>query len=319
MAVTGLLALLDDVAATLDDVAALSHHAAQSTAGLAGDDLAVNAQNLVGIDPSRELPIIGKVFVGAIANKFVLVPIALLLPTAAITPLLMCGGTFLCYEGVHKVAEGLGIGHHDDDDHHPTPAHDPAAAPAPKLKKKKPIDVAAFEKKRVKQAIVTDIILSAEIVAVTLGTVATEPLGTRAGVLAVVALGMTCFIYGLVAGLVKLDDIGLHLKQRGGNLVGLGEALIVGTPILMKCVSVGGTLAMFLVGGGIILHGWHAAEHVVHGLVTSITHNPTLELLLTTTASGIFGLLIGIGVVLVVDGIIKRGIAAVRGSSEPAH
>lgn len=313
MAVTGLLALLDDVAATLDDVAALSHHAAQSTAGLAGDDLAVNAQNLVGIDPSRELPIIGKVFMGALANKVVLVPIALLLPTAAITPLLMGGGTFLCYEGVHKVAEGLGIGHHDDD-HHDT-AHDPAgAAPGPKLKKKKPINVAEFENKRVKQAIVTDIILSAEIVAVTLGTVATEPLGTRAGVLAVVALGMTCFIYGLVAGLVKLDDIGLHLKQRGGNLAGLGQALIVGTPILMKCVSVGGTLAMFLVGGGIILHGWHAAEHVVHGIVTSITHNPTVEMVLSTVASGLFGLLIGIVVVFVVDSILKRGIAAVRGA-----
>lgn len=288
MAATGLLALLDDITAIMDDVAVLSKVAAQKTAGIAGDDLAVNAQGLVGIDPSRELPIVGKVALGSVANKFVLVPLALLLPQAVITPLLMLGGAFLCYEGVHKVMHRKDAA---DDAHH---------AELVAALKSGPEAVQKVEAQKVKQAIITDVILSAEIVAVALGTVADEPMAQKAIVLSVVALGMTAAIYGLVAVIVKLDDVGLHLQERGGAAAQVGRGIVAGMPYMMKTISVLGTIAMFLVGGGIILHGIPGLEYEIHHIVEAFTHNGALQGLLNT------GLSLGVGVAvgLVVSGIV---------------
>jgi predicted DNA repair protein MutK len=286
MATAGLLALLDDIASTLDDVAALSQVAAEKTAGIAGDDLAVNAQGLVGLSPDRELPVVGKVALGSVANKFVLVPLALALPASWLTPLLMAGGAFLTYEGVHKVAHMLGLDAHGAADH--------AAAAAPR-------DPVALERQKVRGAIVTDVVLSAEIVAVALSAIGDADFTTRAVTLSVVALGMTAGIYGLVAVLVKLDDVGLALVARGGGAATVGRFVLAATPRLMKLISLGGTVAMFLVGGGILLHGWPAAEHAVHDLVHALSP-PAIEGLLGTVAHGLVGLVLGLLVALVVDG-----------------
>lgn len=299
MAATGLLALLDDITTILDDVAALTKVAAKKTAGLAGDDLAVNAEGLVGLQPSRELPIVGKVALGSLANKFVLVPLALALPSAAITPLLMLGGTFLCYEGVHKVT-------HRNDEH--DDAHHEKLIEALKTG---PEALAAVESKKVRQAILTDVILSAEIVAVALGAVATEPLRTKALVLSVVALGMTAGIYGLVALIVKLDDIGLYMQRTGapgGLKARFGSLVVDYTPVMMRLLSIGGTAAMFLVGGGIILHGFHGVEERIHHALAAITHHPTLEGALSTVVT----LIVGVAVGAVATGLVEAFKAAVR-------
>lgn len=291
MAVTGLLALLDDITTILDDVAAMSKVAAQKTAGIAGDDLAVNAQGLVGLEPARELPIVGKVALGSVLNKVVLVPLALALPSAAITPLLMLGGTFLCYEGVHKVFH-----RHDehDDEHHDKLIDALEAGPAA---------LAGVERKKVRQAILTDVILSAEIVAVALGAVADEEFRIKALTLTVVSLGMTVGIYGLVALIVKLDDIGLHLRSRGGVRAQLGTLLVDYTPVLMRVISVGGTLAMFLVGGGIVLHGFHAVEEWLHHGIEAITHSPVFVGVLSTAATLAVGVGLGLVAAAAVEGI----------------
>ena len=291
MAATGLLALLDDITAIMDDVAALTKVAAKNTAGIAGDDLAVNAHGLVGIDPSRELPIVGRVALGSTLNKFVLVPLALLLPQAVITPLLMGGGAFLCYEGIHKLT------------HRKHPEETDKLLDAARAG---PDDLQAFEAVKIRQAIVTDIILSAEIVAVALGAVAEEPLATKAIVLSVGSLAMTFAIYGLVALIVKLDDIGLYLQRSAGKgtlRYGVGRALVDGTPYLMRLISVGGTIAMFLVGGGILLHGFHGAEEQVHHLITSITMNGTLIWIMELIATLVVGMVAG----AVVAGVVEAG------------
>ncbi len=293
MAATGLLALLDDITAILDDVATKSKVAAQKTAGIAGDDLAVNAQNLVGIAPSRELPIVGKVALGSVLNKVVLVPLALALPASWLTPLLMLGGTFLCYEGVHKVAHK-----HDehDDEHH---------GKLVEALKHSPQAVADVESKKVRQAILTDVILSAEIVAIALSAVADEPFRERALVVSLVSLAMTVGIYGLVALIVKLDDIGLHLQQTaepGSMLARIGKAMLDYTPVLMRFISIGGTIAMFLVGGGIILHGIPGAHDAIHHLLHEWLHEPLVEGLVNTGLTLITGVLVGIVASIVVDG-----------------
>lgn len=253
----GLLALLDDLTTLLDDVSALSKVAAQKTAGIAGDDLAVNAEGLVGLAPERELPIVAQVAAGSFVNKLVLVPLALALPHAAITPLLMIGGTFLCYEGYHKVAHAHGP---EEEAHHDAMVAAVHAGPDA-LKQ--------LEWARVKGAILTDVVLSAEIVAVALGTVADEPFARRATTLALVAIGMTIGIYGLVAAIVKLDDLGLWLQRRPATAA-VGRAIVRAMPAFMRTLSVVGTIAMFLVGGGIVLHGIPGAEaaieHALHGL-----------------------------------------------------
>lgn len=264
MAASSLLALIDDIATVLDDVALLSKLAAKKTAGVLGDDLALNAQQVTGVSAERELPVVWAVAKGSLLNKAILVPAALAISAVApwaVTPLLMVGGAFLCYEGFEKLAHKfLHRGGEADDQAHETELR--AAL------EKSDADLAAFEKERVKGAIRTDFILSAEIIAITLGTVAEAEFMTRLLVMSGVAVLMTAGVYGVVAGIVKLDDLGLHL-QRGGNaaLRRLGDGILVAAPWLMKFLSVAGTAAMFLVGGGILVHGVHpVAEAVEHAL-----------------------------------------------------
>lgn len=293
MAVTGLLALLDDLTMILDDIATMSKVAAVKTAGIAGDDLAVNAQGLVGLKPDRELPVVGRVALGSVANKFVLIPLALLLPKPVIIPLLMLGGAFLCYEGLHKVLDK----HEEADARHTNLLE---------ALKEGPEALAKFEREKIKQAILTDVILSAEIVAVTLGAVADQPLAVKAGVLTVVSLGMTAVIYGLVATIVKLDDIGLHLEQTGepgGLKQRAGVALVAHTPKVMKAISVLGTGAMFLVGGGIFLHGIPGAEAALHHLVASVTSVGLLKGLLGVLTSLVAGVALGAVALALVAGV----------------
>jgi len=252
-----LLLLLDDIATVLDDVALLTKVAAKKTAGVLGDDLALNAQQVAGVKADRELPVVWAVFKGSMLNKVILVPGALLLSAVApwsITPLLMAGGLFLCFEGFEKVAHKLL--HRPED----------VAAEHAKLVQAlsdESVDLVALEKDKIKGAVRTDFILSTEIIVITLGTVAASPLLTQLSVLSGVAVLMTIGVYGLVAGIVKIDDLGLYLSQRKTSVAqglqqALGRGLVLAAPMLMKALTVLGTLAMFLVGGGILAHGWHA-------------------------------------------------------------
>lgn len=302
MAVGGLLALLDDVTAILDDVAALSKVAAEKTVGIAGDDLAVNAQGLVGIAPARELPIVAKVGLGSLVNKLFLIPIALLLPSSWITPLLMLGGIFLCYEGVHKVL------------HKEKPEEKAHRQEVVAAAKDSEVALAAVEKQKVKQAILTDIVLSAEIIAVSLAAVAEEPLLVRASVLSVVGVAMTLGIYGLVAVVVKLDDVGLHFQvtSTANWKRALGTLLVEKTPVLMRCISVGGTFAMFLVGGGILLHGIPGAEEALHHVLAPFASTPMLQ----ATLQNLTALLLGIAAGLLVLGG-SAGLAHLKGDGSP--
>lgn len=258
MAGSSLFALVDDIATLLDDVAVLSKVAAKKTAGVLGDDLALNAQQVTGVRADRELPVVWAVARGSMLNKAILVPAALLISAFApwlVTPLLMLGGAFLCYEGFEKLAHRFLHSQAEDDAHHAELAR---ALADPQ------VDVVAFEQEKIKGAVRTDFILSAEIIAITLGTVATVPLGTRVAVLVAIAVAMTVGVYGLVAGIVKLDDAGLALSRRDDAFSrGLGAAILRTAPWLMKALSVAGTAAMFLVGGGILVHGIAALHHAV--------------------------------------------------------
>ena len=246
---TSLLALLDDITTILDDVAVMSKMAVKKTTGVLGDDLALNAQQVTGVKANRELPVVWAVFKGSLVNKLILVPLALLISAfapALITPLLMAGGLFLCYEGVEKVLHKLLHGKHEN----------PADAQQAKAVAVTPEALLQMEKDKIKGAVRTDFILSAEIMVITLGTLAVDtPLLQRVLVLSVIALGMTLGVYGLVAGIVKLDDLGVVLFRKGGTARTLGEWLLRAVPWLMRGLSVVGTLAMFLVGGGILAHG----------------------------------------------------------------
>jgi predicted DNA repair protein MutK len=262
MPATGLLALFDDVASLLDDIAVLTRVAARKTAGVIGDDLALNAQQVTGMRAERELPVIWAVAKGALLNKLVLVPTALLISAfvpRAITPLLMAGGLFLCYEGFEKLWEKLRPETH---------AHRAERAARVQAVADPTVDLVAFEKTRVRGAIRTDFILSAEIVVIALGTMSAQPLGRQVAALAAIGVGVTVLVYGLVAVLVKLDDLGLRLQRTGagGASYAIGSALLRGTPWVMKTLSVVGTAAMFLVGGGILAHGTPPIEHLLHGL-----------------------------------------------------
>jgi predicted DNA repair protein MutK len=254
MAGASLLALLDDIASILDDVAAMTKVAAKKTAGVLGDDLALNAQQVSGVHADRELPVVWAVAVGSLKNKAILVPAALAISALApwlVTPLLMLGGLYLCFEGVEKLAEKFLPGHGADH-----AAGDLAADLA---------DFAAREAEKIKGAVRTDFVLSAEIIVIALGTVAAMPFLSQVLVLTGIGLLMTAGVYGLVAAIVKLDDLGLLLATRPNALAqGLGRLLLRGAPWLMKALAVVGTAAMFLVGGGILLHGLplgHAVEH----------------------------------------------------------
>ncbi|MFZ2394049.1 DUF808 domain-containing protein [Rhodoferax sp.] len=291
-----LLLLLDDIAAVLDDVAVLTKVAAKKTAGVLGDDLALNAQQVSGVRAERELPVVWAVCKGSFINKAILIPGALLLSAIApwsITPLLMAGGLFLCFEGFEKVAHKL--------------LHKPAEVAAEHEQLvhallDPTVDLLAVEKEKIKGAVRTDFILSTEIIVITLGTVAASPLLTQFTVLAGVALLMTVGVYGLVAGIVKIDDLGLYLSQRTSSVAQalqqkLGRGLLLAAPLLMKSLTVLGTLAMFLVGGGILAHGWHDVGQGIEqlSLVAGSLLQPVLGLLLNM----LLGLLAG-GVALVV-------------------
>jgi predicted DNA repair protein MutK len=263
MAAGSLLALLDDIASVLDDVSLLTKAATKKTAGVLGDDLALNAQQVTGVRANRELPVVWAVAKGSLVNKAILVPAALAISAFApwaVTPLLMLGGLFLCYEGFEKLAHKLFHSREEDEARHIERKQalvDPAA------------DFMALERDKIKGAVRTDFILSAEIIVIALGTVASQSLLTRVLVLTGIALIMTVGVYGLVAAIVKLDDVGLHLTQRSGEGVvarmarGMGAAILWVAPRLMKFLSIAGTAAMFLVGGGILVHGVPTLHHWV--------------------------------------------------------
>lgn len=257
---SSLLTLLDDIASLLDDVATMTKVATKKTAGVLGDDLALNAQQVAGVHTDRELPVVWAVAVGSVRNKALLVPAALAisaLAPALITPLLMLGGAFLCFEGVEKLAHRW---------LQPTPdeaAQQAAGHAAHRAALIDPtVDLVALEREKIRGAVRTDFILSAEIIVIALGSVAGATLGQQLAVLVSLSVLMTVGVYGLVAAIVKLDDAGLWLSQRGGAQAALGRGLLRGAPWLMKGLSVAGTAAMFLVGGGILAHGlgpWHHA------------------------------------------------------------
>jgi uncharacterized protein len=294
---SSLLVLLDDIATVLDDVALLTKVAAKKTAGVLGDDLALNAQQVAGVRAERELPVVWAVCKGSFINKLILVPGALLLSAIApwsITPLLMAGGLFLCFEGFEKVAHKLLHKPAEDAAEHAQLVNallDPT------------VDLVAVEKDKIKGAIRTDFILSTEIIVITLGTVADSPFVTQLSVLAGVALLMTVGVYGLVAGIVKIDDLGLYLSQRKTSVAQalqqkLGRGLLLAAPLLMKTLTVLGTLAMFLVGGGILAHGWHDVGQGIEQLSAAAGSmaQPVLGMLLNM----VLGLLAGGAALLVV-------------------
>ncbi|MCH8180380.1 MAG: DUF808 domain-containing protein [Proteobacteria bacterium] len=307
MAASSLLVLIDDIATVLDDVAAMSKVAAKKTAGVLGDDLALNAQQVSGIRAERELPVVWAVAKGSVRNKLILVPAALAISALApwaVTPLLMAGGAYLCFEGVEKLAHPF-LHHGDEDERAEAAEHqalrDALADPA--------VDMVAFEREKVQGAVRTDFILSAEIVTITLGTVADATLTQQVAVLGGVAMAMTVGVYGLVAGIVKMDDAGLYLSQRGGVLVkALGRGLLAAAPMLMHVLSVAGTAAMFLVGGGILLHGLPGAHELVHAAAHQVETAwpagswlaPVVPLLLDAV-TGVLGGAIALGAVSLVQ------------------
>lgn len=258
-------ALLDDIATLLDDVSVLTKVAAKKTAGVLGDDLALNAQQVAGVKADRELPVVWAVAKGSFVNKAILVPAALgisALAPWAVTPLLMIGGAFLCFEGFEKLAHKF-LHSQAEDDRHRQALAQALADPA--------VDVVALEKDKVKGAIRTDFILSAEIIVISLGTVSGQPFGTQVAVLSGIAILMTVGVYGLVGAIVKLDDFGLYLSRKAGAVAqAVGRGILRAAPWLMKALSVAGTAAMFLVGGSILAHGiaplHHAVEQVAQGM-----------------------------------------------------
>lgn len=258
MAGASLLVLIDDIATILDDVAVLTKVAAKKTAGVLGDDLALNAQQVAGVAAERELPVVWAVCVGSLKNKLILVPAALAISAFipwAVTPLLMIGGIYLCLEGVEKLAHPWLHSKADDDSHHA----DELAAIADET-----VDMAAFEGEKIKGAIRTDFVLSAEIIVIALGTVASQPFMTQLTVLAGIGLIMTIGVYGIVAGIVKMDDVGAWLLLKGrGFMKIVGKGLLLAAPKLMKLLTIVGTAAMFLVGGGILSHGIPPVHHAI--------------------------------------------------------
>ncbi|PJG66200.1 DUF808 domain-containing protein [Acinetobacter seifertii] len=298
---SGLLLLLDDIATILDDVALMSKMAAKKTAGVLGDDLALNAQQVTGVRADRELPIVWKVAKGSLVNKLILVPLALLISVIApwlINPLLMLGGLFLCYEGVEKVLHTI--------------MHKKASnsQEAEKEFNNEELDLEAFEKEKVKGAIRTDFILSAEIVVISLGTVATAALMTKISVLSIIAVVMTLGVYGLVGVIVKIDDLGLYLtKQAASFKQTLGRALLAFAPLLMKLLSIVGTIAMFLVGGGIINHTIPLLHHITEDTVDHLETIPAVGNIIGALTPTLMNFAIGMiagAVVLLIVSLIQK-------------
>ncbi|MBP6018285.1 MAG: DUF808 domain-containing protein [Burkholderiaceae bacterium] len=311
MAAGSLLALLDDIASVLDDVALLTKAASKKTAGVLGDDIALNAQQVTGVVANRELPVVWAVAKGSFVNKLILVPAALAISAfvpQAITPLLMLGGLYLCYEGVEKIA-------------HSYLQHKPTAHIDTKPQAVANTDTEASggtpEQRKIKGAIRTDFVLSAEIIAITLGTVAAATFLTQAVVVSGIAIIMTVGVYGLVAAIVKLDDAGLYLCQRTGDgvffnmLRSLGAFILAAAPYLMKALSLAGTAAMFLVGGGILVHGLPKLGLFIHDLVPARDvqaanwFQDMVALITPTLANAFIGIVSG-AVVLALFSVFKR-------------
>ena len=311
MAGSSLLALIDDIASLLDDVSAMTSVAARKTAvaakktaGVLGDDLALNAEQVSGVQADRELPVVWAVFKGSAFNKSIIVPIALLLSAFVpwiITPLLMLGGAFLCYEGFEKVAHRFLHSEAEDEAEHKQRL-DAVMDPA--------VDMVEFEKQRIKGAIRTDAILSAEIIVIALGTVKDSPMGTQIAVLTAIAVLITIGVYGLVAAIVKLDDAGIHLLEQSSKAKqAVGRLILRLAPRLMKTLSVVGTAAMFLVGGGILVHGFpptaealHYLEELVHPIAG---FGGLLSVLVAMTFNGIIGVIAG-GIIVGVQTLFRR-------------
>ena len=320
MATGSLLALLDDIATILDDVAlmtkvaakksaamaddvsVMTKVAAQKTAGVLGDDLALNAQQVSGVRAEREIPVVWAVAKGSLINKVILVPAALLISAFApwaVTPLLMVGGAFLCFEGFEKVAHKLLHAQHEDEAERESHAK-ANANPA--------VDLVAFEKDKIKGAVRTDFILSAEIIAITLGTVASAPFVQQLTVLSGIAIIMTVGVYGLVAGIVKLDDLGLWLSNKASSAArALGAGILRVAPWLMKGLSIAGTAAMFLVGGGILVHGVPVLHHAVEATGTAAAQWP-LGGLWAVLVPNLLNAVVGI----VAGGLVLAGVTLVQ-------
>ncbi len=304
MAGSSLLILIDDIASVLDDVATMTKVAAKKTAGVLGDDLALNAQQVTGVNADRELPVVWAVMKGSFRNKLILVPVALLISIFApwaVVPLLMLGGAFLCYEGVEKLTHKLVQGKVQIQAQHDERVQ-ALTNPA--------VDMVAFEAEKIRGAVRTDFILSAEIIAITLGAVTAFPFVTQILVLASIAVGMTVGVYGLVAALVKLDDAGLYISRKGmsGRGLGrwalrmLGRLILALAPHFMHTLAAVGTVAMFMVGGGILTHGVEAAHHFIENLAEGTGALPGIGGLLEAVAPSIINALVGVvvGVVLLV-------------------
>ena len=289
MAGASLLTLLDDISVILDDVSVMTKVAAKKTAGVLGDDLALNAEQVTGVRASRELPVVWAVAKGSFINKLILVPAALLISAVyppLVTFLLMCGGLFLVYEGAEKIIHKFWP--------HLLP-HDEEQNARLRANADENIDLVAFEKDKIKGAIRTDFILSAEIIVIALGSAASASLLQKSLVLAIIAVAITVGVYGLVAGIVRMDDVGFYLMKQSGNVKkSIGSFLVSAAPKLMKFLSIAGTLAMFLVGGGILVHGIDFLHHGVEGIahLTGIFGDLT-----TTLLNAVIGFIIGAMVV----------------------
>ncbi|WP_455805224.1 DUF808 domain-containing protein [Pseudomonas fluorescens] len=297
MAGSSLLVLVDDIATVLDDVALMSKMAAKKTAGVLGDDLALNAQQVSGVRAEREIPVVWAVAKGSFVNKLILVPSALAISAFVpwlVTPLLMVGGAYLCFEGFEKLAHKFLHSKAEDEAEH-AQLTEAVADPA--------TDLVAFEKDKIKGAIRTDFILSAEIIAITLGTVADASLTQQVIVMSGIAIVMTVGVYGLVAGIVKLDDLGLWLTQKPGQFAKkVGSAILSAAPYMMKTLSVVGTAAMFLVGGGILTHGVPVIHHWIEGVGAAAG---SVEFAVPMLLNGVAGIIAG-AVVLAVVSVVGK-------------
>ena len=304
MAGSSLLALLDDIASILDDVSLMTKVAAKKTAGVLGDDLALNAQQVAGVRAERELPVVWAVAVGSLKNKAILVPAALAISAFApwaITPLLMVGGAYLCFEGFEKIAHKY---LHPDDSH---------KAELAQALRDPQVDLVALEKDKIKGAIRTDFILSAEIIVIALGTVAAATFAEQVAVVVGIAIIMTVGVYGLVAGIVKLDDAGFYLAARKGagalmdGVRGFGRMLVSAAPKLMKFLSIVGTLAMFMVGGGILTHGWPWASAMLHHAEAAVGGVAAIGPVLAAVTPSLINAVAG----LIAGGLVLAGVTAV--------
>ncbi len=303
---SSLLALIDDIATVLDDVSVMTKVAAKKTAGVLGDDLALNAQQVAGVNADRELPVVWAVAKGSMINKLILVPAALAtsaLAPWAITPLLMAGGAFLCFEGFEKLAHRYLHSRTEDEAHHAETLkaiNDPA------------VDLVALEHDKIKGAIRTDFILSAEIIVIALGSVQGAAFMSQVMVVAGIAALMTVGVYGLVAGIVKLDDLGLALVRTGkGPLENIGNGILAFAPRLMKTLSIVGTAAMFMVGGGILLHGLPFAHDFLHHAEEAMHGVPAIGAVLGAATPSVAGLLAGIVAGALVLALVTVGSGAI--------